>query len=275
MEEKEMGSKRVLGVIADVIPIEAIELPANLQRQTLQEADVVALADSIKSVGLIHPISVIPKEGGYILVAGYRRYCAHLKLGAQEIRANIFPNAREMADAVTLAENLERVEVNPVDEADWILRLAKQENMNHEQVARRLKKSVTFVRERLSIARMSDEVRDALRLGKIALGSAIVLETCTDAEERRNILETIIANGATEAIVRQWVASANAATQSRKMTADSGEPFLPVEPTVYRPPVCFCEFCQRETDYTQSKFARVCNDCYQTARHNLRQQSAE
>jgi ParB family chromosome partitioning protein len=248
--------------MADII------VPANIQRQAVDKARIVELAESISRVGLINRIIVRRVQKKCTLIAGYQRYLAHLELKAKTIPARIFDAKNIPDEQLTFDENYHRDDINPVDEALWLARRAELEGLGIEDLARRIGKSKTFISDRLAIVEYDDQIIEALQGGQISVTIAREISRCEDPRERQNILATVCENGATQKVVRYWVQLANMRTEEGNGRPNDASPDQGTSPS-YTPPKQFCDLCEHETDYMSSRFIRVCQDCYQLSRMNL------
>ena len=251
------------------IQIAEIEIPENLQRTRVNEKAIASLADSIERIGLINPVVVRTIAGGFELVAGYRRYLAHLRLKREWIRANVTLLAEDAADQITLDENLERDDVSVVDEALWIGRLKEKENLSDAELARKLGKSAGWIAGRLAVLEWPEAVLSGLAEGDFSLAVARELAKCEDEEEIARLAVLIRENGATAAVVRYWVSMSN---NARKFASESEESESEevAEPVEYHAPQLFCDLCEQPTNYMESRLIRVCPRCFEISRANLK-----
>lgn len=156
-------------------------LPGN-PRKHFDEAALEELAASIATRGVIQPIIVRPKgTGRYQLVAGERRWRAAQKARLHEIPALV----RELSDrevmALALIENLQREDLNPVEEARAYQRLSEDEGMTQAEIARMVEKSRSHVANFQRLLGLPDEVLDLVEAGKLAMGHARALIGREDA----------------------------------------------------------------------------------------------
>lgn len=250
------------------IEVEMIQVPENLQRRNVEESGLLSLAESINQVGLINPIVVKKIKGGYELIAGYRRYLATLRVGKRQIAARVLKGKVESLEQITLDENLEREEVNVVDEALWLAKIKEEKKMNVEELGRHVKKSKAFVSGRLAILDFYDDVVEELAAGNISLAIAKELVKCKDVDERYRMIELIKTNGATANVVRYWVQSINA-QKDYEDGKECGMREAGMVEAEYERPEVFCDLCKQPTDYMNSKFVRMCALCYEVAKVNL------
>lgn len=182
-----------------------IDDPAVAMRGELDRDKLFELAENIKENGLINPITVRPKNGRFEVVAGHRRLSACKIAGKIKIPCVV----RELDDQKTFevmaAENLERDDVNPVDEAIFISNFMQRTNKTVPEIAKALKRSVSYVNSRLAVGQMPDYMQEFLKLGSIKLGVAIALCEITDQETLRVWTEMAVRDGVSVAQAEYWV----------------------------------------------------------------------
>ncbi len=163
------------------VPLTQIELPPSNTRKYLDAAKLKELTISIKQQGVLSPILLRQVSGSnghaqYQIIAGERRFRAAQAAGLSEIPANI----RTMNDAqilsANLTENLQREEIHPLDEADGLLRMKEELQLDIRAIAQRIGKDVRYVARRLALTNLIEEARADLRKERITLAHA--LEIC-------------------------------------------------------------------------------------------------
>lgn len=158
------------------IPLDAISPSPSNPRRRMEPPVLDQLAASIRAQGILSPIIVRPMPDGapteYELVAGERRWRAARLAGLTAIRAQV----RELDDRavleVQIAENRDRADVHPLDEADAYRRLRDQHHVEVEEIAARAGHPLGYIRQRLSLSQLGAEGRDALLADRISLGIA-------------------------------------------------------------------------------------------------------
>jgi ParB family chromosome partitioning protein len=163
------------------IPIELIAANPSQPRQDFGEAEIAALTDSIREKGILQPILVRPlPEGRYQIVAGERRWRAAQRAGLKGVPALV----RELDDTETLevaiVENVQRADLNPVEEALGYRALIDQFGRTQEQVAAVVGKSRSHVANLLRLLNLPDEVLVMLRDGRLSAGHARTLVGAAD-----------------------------------------------------------------------------------------------
>ena len=161
-------------------------------RQIFNEAKLEELANSIKKNGVIQPIAVRPdksSEGKYQIVAGERRWLAAQKAGLHEIPIVILDLDDNESLEVAIVENIQRDDLNPIEEANAYERLNKEFNYDHEKIARFMSKSRSHVSNTLRLLTLPSDVRAMIEEGLITAGQARPLVGVANAT---NIAEQIV-----------------------------------------------------------------------------------
>ena len=151
--------------------------PGRFQPRTRMDPQSIAeLADSIKAQGLIQPILVRPVENGkYEIIAGERRWRASQLAGLTQVPVVIRKVPDKAALAMALIENIQREDLNPLEEATGIQRLVDEFDMTHEVAAQAVGRSRSAVTNLLRLLSLSKAVQDLLMQGKIEMGHARAL----------------------------------------------------------------------------------------------------
>lgn len=163
------------------IPLTQIELPAHNTRKEINAAKLKGLIASIKQQGVLLPILVRQLSGTngharYEIIAGERRFRAAQEAGLNEIPANIRVMDETQTLSANLTENLQREEIHPLDEADGLLRMKEELNLDLRAIAQRIAKDARYVARRLALTNLIEEARVDLRKDRITL--AHTLEIC-------------------------------------------------------------------------------------------------
>lgn len=178
---------------AVTLNINDIEPNRNQPRKEFDEEALTNLADSIAQHGLIQPIVVHPTIGGtYTIVAGERRWRACRMAGLSEVPVIIKDTDDRTLMEIALIENLQREDLNPVEEALGYRSLIDEYKLTQEEVATRMAKSRSAVTNALRLLNLSEEELEALRQGKISAGHARALLSCDDEEQRAKMLTAAI-----------------------------------------------------------------------------------
>jgi ParB family chromosome partitioning protein len=157
------------------LPIEAIHRDSLQPRRHFDEEKLRELTESIKVQGLLQPVLVRKDGEGYKLIAGERRWRASQAAGLHEIPAIVREVTEVEAFELALVENLQRADLNPMEEADGYHRLVEEFGLTQEQVAQRVGKERSTVANALRLLGLPDEVKRMVGEGSLSAGHARAL----------------------------------------------------------------------------------------------------
>jgi len=164
-------------------------------RKEFDKDGIDELASSIRENGVISPIVVRQIDGKYEIIAGERRYRASKQVGLERIPAIV----REMSDReafkVSLIENLQREDLNPIEEAEAYHTLSQQFELTHQAIAESIGKDRTTVTNMLRLMSLAEEIKDALRQNEISMGHAKAILAIENLNERLAVLNKIKQQG--------------------------------------------------------------------------------
>ncbi|WP_242334155.1 ParB/RepB/Spo0J family partition protein [Anaeromyxobacter sp. SG66] len=188
------------------LPLEAIERNPDQPRKRFDEAKLEELAASIREHGVVEPILVRKEGGKYRIVAGERRWRASQRAGIREIPAIVRETSDREAFEIALIENLQRADLNAIEEAEAYEVLASDHGLKQDEIAKRVGKERSTVANALRLLKLPEEVRDSVRQGQLDMGHARALLAIDDAEAIKRAAQKAIREGlsvrATEALVR-------------------------------------------------------------------------
>ena len=160
----------------ETLPLREIEPDPGQPRKTFDDETLAELSASIAEHGLLQPIAVRPKpSGGYLIVAGERRWRASRMAGLTEVPVIVKDVTDEQAMELALVENLQREDLDPVEEAVGIRELMTRCNLTQEQAARKLGKSRSALANSLRLLSLPETVLELLKSGFITIGHAKVV----------------------------------------------------------------------------------------------------
>ena len=160
----------------ETLPLREIEPDPGQPRKTFDDETLAELSASIAEHGLLQPIAVRPKpSGGYLIVAGERRWRASRMAGLTEVPVIVKDVTDEQAMELALVENLQREDLDPVEEAAGIRELMTRCDLTQEQAARKLGKSRSALANSLRLLSLPETVLELLKSGFITLGHAKVI----------------------------------------------------------------------------------------------------
>ena len=191
------------------LPVDLIQRGKYQPRRDMDPQALEELADSIKVQGVMQPIVVRPIAGDrYEIIAGERRWRATQQAGLDSIPAVIREVPDEAAIAMALIENIQREDLNPIEEAIALQRLQQEFELTQQQVADAVGKSRVTITNLLRLMSLPDDVKLLLERGDIEMGHARAL-LGLPAEQQTDAARQVVARGLTvrqtEALVRQWL----------------------------------------------------------------------
>ena len=220
MVEKQRKSKlgRGLDALVDrssekelfMCPLSKIKVNEKQPRKYFDEQRLKELADSIKEYGIIQPI-VLKKDGAtYRIIAGERRYRAVKLLGLKDIKAVLFHGEEEYQ--VSLIENLQREDLNPIEVAEAYAELTSRYSYTQEQLSKKVGKSRSEVSNHMRLLNLSSALLDLVRQGKLSMGQVrplTVLPEKRQIEMAEKILNEKLSVRAVEQITRTEAAKSS------------------------------------------------------------------
>jgi ParB family chromosome partitioning protein len=217
------------------LPLDLLQRGKYQPRLDMRLETLSELADSIKSQGLVQPILVRPLGGRvsgesqrYEIIAGERRWRAAQMAGLGEIPAVIRDVPDEAAVSMALIENIQREDLNPLEEAGALLRLIEEFGLTHQAAAEAVGRSRAAVSNLLRLMELTDEVKEMLEQRRIEMGHARALLSLTSRRQQIEVAGLVAKKALsvrdTEALVRRLLAPA--ATQEAQASA--------VDPDIHR-----------------------------------------
>jgi len=206
------------------IPLSKIIPNPNQPRQRVDENNLAELMESIKMHGLIQPIVVRPaKKTGYEIIAGERRWLACQKLDMKNVPA-IIKNYNDLeASAAALIENIQREDLNAVDEAGAYKKLMDNHGLTQEELSSRLGKSRSFIANMIRLLALPLEIKELLAEGRLTAGHARALLPLADAAMQNRYAARIIEKKMnvreTEQLVKRYMED-QASKSKEKKTVD-------------------------------------------------------
>ncbi|MCR4421745.1 MAG: ParB/RepB/Spo0J family partition protein [Spirochaetales bacterium] len=164
-------------------------------RKTISDEDIDELAESIKEKGILQPILVVPKNGNFLIVAGERRFLAAKRANLSKIPAIIKQFTDEEILEIALIENIQRKDLNPIDEAFAIAQIIEKYSITHEELAKRLGKSRTYVTNVTRLLKLPTIVKTKILENKLSRGHALPLLQIEDENEIIMVAEKIEKEG--------------------------------------------------------------------------------
>jgi ParB family chromosome partitioning protein len=196
--------------------IEEIRRDEKQPRKHFDDARISELAESIKSKGLLLPLLVRRDSKGYVLIAGERRWRAAQKAGLRELPALVREVSDKEAFELALIENIQRQDLNPVEEAEAFHRLTEEHGLTQEELAARVGKERSTVANALRLLRLPDAIKASLVSGKLSMGHARALLAVQDEHDLKKIADKVIAEELSVRATEQLVARLKSKKQPRR-----------------------------------------------------------
>ena len=229
-------------------------------RLDIPERELFELSESMKEIGLIHAILVVPKDGKYEVVAGQRRWLAAQKLGWSRIKVEIRDLTREQIALIRANENLQREGLSPIEEAAVYADLFDQHHFTIKMITKLIGKSTRHVTLRMNLLKMDDQLQKAIHKGQITGAVARELHKIDDKKDLYRYLDVAIENGVTSTVAAQWTQEYRKGLQ---YINDTSLPPSPL-PEIERPDKYFtmCQTCEGPMEYKDMRTLKVCAKCY-------------
>lgn len=210
----------------DEIDIDLIVPNPHQPRIALDEDSLAGLVESVKEHGIIQPLLVTASsaEGVYQLVAGERRLRAARQAGLARVPVVIKDVANRELLELALVENLQREDLNVLEQAQAFRRLSEEFGITHEQISARVGKSRTAISNAMRLLALSDEIKASLVSGGISEGHGRALLSVEDEAVRRHAWRQVIERGLTvrqtETLARRATSAGGVETSARQPAAD-------------------------------------------------------
>ena len=173
------------------LPIDKIEPNPDQPRNQFDEDTLQELSDSIKQYGMLQPILVTPKDGFYEIIAGERRWRAAKLAGLNEVPVMIRKYSENEVVEIALIENIQRDNLNPIEEALAFKRLLTEFNLKQDEVAERVSKSRTAVTNAMRLLKLNEKVQQMVIDEMLTTGHARALLGIEDQEQQYIIAQKI------------------------------------------------------------------------------------
>ncbi|MBO5024365.1 MAG: ParB/RepB/Spo0J family partition protein [Clostridia bacterium] len=175
-----------------VVRISEVEPNPDQPRKSFENEPLEALAESIAQHGIIQPIVVRPRDGMYMIVTGERRWRAARMAGLSEVPVMIIEADDKKAAELALVENIQRKDLNPVEEAQAYADLIEEYSYTQEEISKKVGRSRSSIANSLRLLDLPDAVLEKLAQGELSEGHAKVLLGIKDAEKLEKAAETVI-----------------------------------------------------------------------------------
>ena len=204
------------------LPARSIRPNPGQPRKIFHEEPLTELSDSIRQHGILQPLTVRRIQGGYELIAGERRLRAAQQAGLTDIPCIIMQMSDRESGMAALVENLQRQDLDFIEEAQGISRLMSEYAMSQEQIARFLGKSQSAIANKLRILRHSPAVLSALREGGLTERHGRALLKLPEEGEKLAVIGEIVRQGMSVARTEKYIESLLAGREEKENRANVG-----------------------------------------------------
>ena len=182
---------------SDIVEIPLTEIRSNpyQPRKEFDEQSLREFAESIKEHGVIQPIIVKKSIKGYEIIAGERRTRASKMAGKETIPAIIREFTDQEMMEIALIENIQREDLNPIEEAEALAKIIESNGMTQEEAAKKFGKSRSYITNILGLLSLPEKTKKYVREGKISMGHARVLSKLSDPDQINDLANLIIEEG--------------------------------------------------------------------------------
>lgn len=223
-----------LGAEPSEVDIESI-VPGPMQPRThFDEASLESLADSIKTHGIVQPLLVRRRDGGYELIAGERRWRAAKLAGISRVPVVVKEVADDNLLEIALIENIQRENLNPIEEAQAYKKLIETVGLTQESLASRVGRDRSYITNYLRLLRLPDDVQQLLKEGRLSTGHARSLLSLDHVDLQRRLARQIIDGGLSVRVTEQLVQKASEEKPARRSAPQAVDPNVKAAETKLR-----------------------------------------
>ncbi|MCM8795594.1 MAG: ParB/RepB/Spo0J family partition protein [Candidatus Omnitrophica bacterium] len=219
-KESESGIK-IINVQSDQIKPNPFQ-----PRENFSAEDIAELAQSIKEKGLIQPLIVRRRGDFYELIAGERRLRAALSLGLKEVPVIIKSVEDEDALELSLIENIQRQDLNPIEEARAYAYLMEKFQITQEKISEILGKARATIANTLRLLKLPQEIQEEIKRGRLSFGHGRALLEVADPNQQRRLVEAIISNGLSVRELENLIKTRRLRQPRHRIATTSREPYL-------------------------------------------------
>lgn len=195
-------------------------------RESMEPESLRELAESIKENGVIQPIAVCKRDGGYLLISGARRVKAAKIAGLKTIPAMLIEiESDEQFLELAIVENLQREDLNPIELALGYKRLMDDCNLTQEEIAQKVGKGRPTVANTLRLLKLPAKIQQAVRSGELSMGHARALISVEDEESVMTLFNRVVKEGMNVRQLEKTISSGKAAKPMKKAAAEPN-PYL-------------------------------------------------
>jgi len=237
----------------------------------IPEDGIKGLADSIEAIGQLQPILVRPAGARFEVVFGHRRFLAFKLLKRKHIQAVVRVLTDEQVAIMRGVENVERLDVSPIEEAATYQDLMETHKLTIDQIGKKMGKSPGVVKRRLDLLKMAPQLQNAIHEKKISYGVGEEFSRFRDPAVIDYYLGYAVDHGCTVAVARQWVSDHQ---KSQRTQTDDIEGSRGVTtPLESRPVYVSCDLCSGPLDVMQILHLKACPTCVEAIKKAMNPQN--
>ena len=223
-----------LGAEPSEVELDSI-VPGPMQPRThFDETGLQNLADSIRTHGIVQPLLVRRRDGGYELIAGERRWRAARLAGISRVPVVVKEVPDESLLEIALIENIQRENLNPIEEAQAYKKLIETVGLTQESLASRVGRDRSYITNYLRLLRLPDDVQQLVKEGRLSTGHARTLLALSHADLQRRIARQIIDGGLSVRATEQIVQKATVEKPARRSAPQVVDPNIKAAETKLR-----------------------------------------
>jgi ParB family transcriptional regulator, chromosome partitioning protein len=204
-----------------MVPVSAIHVNPRQPRRRFSESALEELANSIREMGVLQPLLVRKTDRGLELIAGERRLRAAKGAGLAQVPVLVRASTDLDQLEVALVENLQRQDLNPIEEAQGYSRLSTEFALTQEEIAKKVGKERSTVSNLLRLLQLSPPVQEMLSAGTLSMGHARALLPLEDARRQETLAQRIEKEGLSVRQVESLVRTMTKPTSSKRRAADA------------------------------------------------------
>lgn len=218
--------KEIIKEVEKTLKITELEPNSNQPRKFFEEDPLQELSDSIKEFGIIQPIVVTPKNGYYEIIAGERRWRAARMAGLKEVPVIIRNYTEQEIVEISLIENIQRENLNPIEEAQAYQRLIQEFSLKQDEVAERVSKSRTAITNSMRLLKLAEPVQQMVIEDKLSSGHARTLLSIEDPELQYEVACKVFDESLSVRQTEAFVKKLNSAPTAKKQPAELEHKYL-------------------------------------------------
>jgi len=223
-----------LGAEPSEVEIDSI-VPGPMQPRThFDEASLESLADSIRTHGIVQPLLVRRRDGGYELIAGERRWRAAKLAGITRVPVVVKEVPDDNLLEIALIENIQRENLNPIEEAQAYKNLIETVGLTQESLASRVGRDRSYITNYLRLLRLPDDVQHLVKEGRLSTGHARTLLAVDQVDLQRRLARQIIDGGLSVRATEQLVQKATEEKPARRSAPQAVDPNIKAAETKLR-----------------------------------------